>query len=95
MIAGSPAAATVAKSLTEETAAAATAGREVDRKRAILDAFTGSSSQAKRNRRPVGFVQRSGRLGRRRRQADRVGDAVLPGQLARVGKSAAEVAKWT
>ncbi|OUL16981.1 hypothetical protein B0X78_02970 [bacterium AM6] len=47
MIDGSPAAAAVAKSLTEETAAAATAGREVDRKRAILEAFTGSSVNAK------------------------------------------------
>ncbi|MCU1178287.1 tape measure protein, partial [Stenotrophomonas maltophilia] len=94
MIAGSPAAATVAKSLTEETAAAATAGREVDRKRAILDAFTGSSSQAKTATDALSgsfnvLGDSAGAAGKRIASAMQS----LPGQLARVGKSAAEVAK--
>ncbi|WP_164262539.1 tape measure protein [Stenotrophomonas maltophilia] len=94
MIAGSPAAATVAKSLTEETAAAATAGREVDRKRAILDAFTGSSNQAKSATDALSgsfnvLGDSAGAAGKRIASAMQS----LPGQLARVGKSAAEVAK--
>ncbi|WP_295573921.1 tape measure protein [uncultured Stenotrophomonas sp.] len=94
MIAGSPAAATVAKSLTEETAAAATAGREVDRKRAILDAFTGSSAQAKGANDALSgsfnvLGDSAGAAGKRIASAMQS----LPGQLARVGKSAAEVAK--
>ncbi len=94
MIAGSPAAATVAKSLTEETAAAATAGREVDRKRAILDAFTGSSTQAKSATDALSgsfnvLGDAAGAAGKRIASAMQS----LPGQLARVGKSAAEVAK--
>ncbi|WP_099553170.1 tape measure protein [Stenotrophomonas maltophilia] len=94
MIAGSPAAATVAKSLTEETAAAATAGREVDRKRAILDAFTGSSTQAKGATDALSgsfnvLGESAGAAGKRIASAMQS----LPGQLARVGKSAAEVAK--
>ncbi|MCM2518520.1 tape measure protein [Stenotrophomonas maltophilia] len=94
MIAGSPAAATVAKSLTEETAAAATAGREVDRKRAILDAFTGSSTQAKGATDALSGAfnalgDSAGAAGKRIASAMQS----LPGQLARVGKSAAEVAK--
>ncbi len=94
MIAGSPAAATVAKSLTEETAAAATAGREVDRKRAILDAFTGSSTQAKSATDALSgsfdvLGESAGAAGKRISSAMQS----LPGQLARVGKSAAEVAK--
>lgn len=94
MIAGSPAAATVAKSLTEETAAAATAGMEVDRKRAILDAFTGSSSQAKSATDALSgsfnvLGDSAGAAGKRIASAMQS----LPGQLARVGKSAAEVAK--
>ncbi|MCU1217018.1 tape measure protein [Stenotrophomonas maltophilia] len=94
MIAGSPAAATVAKSLTEETAAAATAGREVDRKRAILEAFTGSSSQAKSATDALSgsfnvLGDSAGAAGKRIASAMQS----LPGQLARVGKSAAEVAK--
>ncbi|WP_295566232.1 tape measure protein [uncultured Stenotrophomonas sp.] len=94
MIAGSPAAATVAKSLTEEAAAAATAGREVDRKRAILDAFTGSSTQAKSATDALSgsfnvLGDSAGAAGKRIASAMQS----LPGQLARVGKSAAEVAK--
>ncbi|WP_447905274.1 tape measure protein [Stenotrophomonas sepilia] len=94
MIDGSPAAAAVAKSLTEETAAAATAGREVDRKRAILDAFTGSSSQAKTATDALSgsfnvLGDSAGAAGKRIASAMQS----LPGQLARVGKSAAEVAK--
>ncbi|UXF71301.1 tape measure protein [Stenotrophomonas maltophilia] len=94
MIAGSPAAATVAKSLTQETAAAATAGREVDRKRAILDAFTGSSTQAKSATDALSgsfnvLGDSAGAAGKRIASAMQS----LPGQLARVGKSAAEVAK--
>ncbi|PZS77540.1 phage tail protein [Stenotrophomonas maltophilia] len=94
MIEGSPAAAAVAKSLTEETAAAATAGREVDRKRAILDAFTGSSSQAKSATDALSgsfnvLGDSAGAAGKRIASAMQS----LPGQLARVGKSAAEVAK--
>ncbi|WP_423167891.1 tape measure protein [Stenotrophomonas maltophilia] len=94
MIAGSPAAATVAKSLTEETAAAATAGREVDRKRAILDAFTGSSTQAKSATDALSgsfnvLGDSAGAAGKRIASAMQS----LPGQLARVGKSAAEVAR--
>jgi len=94
MIDGSPAAAAVAKSLTEETAAAATAGREVDRKRAILDAFTGSSSQAKSATDALSgsfnvLGDSAGAAGKRIASAMQS----LPGQLARVGKSAAEVAK--
>lgn len=94
MIAGSPAAATVAKSLTEETAAAATAGREVDRKRAILDAFTGSSTQAKGATDALSgsfnvLGDSAGAAGKRIASAMQS----LPGQLARVGKSAGEVAK--
>lgn len=94
MIAGSPAAATVAKSLTEETAAAATAGREVDRKRAILDVFTGSSTQAKGATDALSGAfnalgDSAGAAGKRIASAMQS----LPGQLARVGKSAAEVAK--
>lgn len=94
MIAGSPAAATVTKSLTEETAAAATAGREVDRKRAILDAFTGSSTQAKGATDALSgsfnaLGDSAGAAGKRIASAMQT----LPGQLARVGKSAAEVAK--
>ncbi len=94
MIAGSPAAATVAKSLTEETAAAATAGREVDRKRAILDAFTGSSTQAKGATDALSgsfnvLGESAGAAGKRIASAMQS----LPGQLSRVGKSAAEVAK--
>ncbi|PZS71824.1 tape measure protein [Stenotrophomonas maltophilia] len=94
MIAGSPAAATVAKSLTEETSAAATAGREVDRKRAILDAFTGSSTQAKSATDALSgsfnvLGDSAGAAGKRIASAMQS----LPGQLARVGKSAAEVAK--
>lgn len=94
MIAGSPAAATVAKSLTEETAAAATAGREVDRKRAILDAFTGSSTQAKGATDALSgsfnaLGESAGAAGKRIASAMQS----LPGQLARIGKSAAEVAK--
>ncbi|ENE1252654.1 tape measure protein [Stenotrophomonas maltophilia] len=94
MIAGSPAAATVTKSLTEETAAAATAGREVDRKRAILDAFTGSSTQAKGATDALSgsfnaLGDSAGAAGKRIASAMQS----LPGQLARVGKSAAEVAK--
>lgn len=94
MIAGSPAAATVAKSLTEETAAAATAGREVDRKRAILDAFTGSSTQAKSATDALSgsfnvLGDSAGAAGKRIASAMQS----LPGQLARVGKSAAEIAK--
>lgn len=94
MIDGSPAAAAVAKSLTEETAAAATAGREVDRKRAILDAFTGSSTQAKSATDALSgsfnvLGDSAGAAGKRIASAMQS----LPGQLARVGKSAAEVAK--
>lgn len=94
MIAGSPAAATVAKSLTEETAAAATAGREVDRKRAILDGFTGSSTQAKGATDALSgsfnaLGESAGAAGKRIASAMQS----LPGQLARIGKSAAEVAK--
>lgn len=94
MIAGSPAAATVAKSLTEETAAAATAGREVDRKRAILEAFTGSSTQAKSATDALSgsfnvLGDSAGVAGKRIASAMQS----LPGQLARVGKSAGEVAK--
>ncbi|MBA0342063.1 phage tail protein [Stenotrophomonas maltophilia] len=94
MIDGSPAAAAVAKSLTEETAAAATAGREVDRKRAILDAFTGSSSQAKSATDALSgsfnvLGDSAGAAGKRIASAMQS----LPAQLARVGKSAAEVAK--
>ncbi len=94
MIDGSPAAAAVAKSLTEETAAAATAGREVDRKRAILDAFTGSSNQAKSATDALSgsfnvLGDSAGAAGKRIASAMQS----LPGQLARVGKSAAEVAK--
>ncbi len=94
MIEGSPAATAVAKSLTEETAAAATAGREVDRKRAILDAFTGSSSQAKSATDALSgsfnvLGDSAGAAGKRIASAMQS----LPGQLARVGKSAAEVAK--
>lgn len=94
MIEGSPAAAAVAKSLTEETAAAATAGREVDRKRAILDAFTGSSSQAKSATDALSgsfnvLGDSAGAAGKRIASAMQS----LPGQLARVGKSAGEVAK--
>lgn len=94
MIEGSPAAAAVAKSLTEETAAAATAGREVDRKRAILDAFTGSSTQAKSATDALSgsfnvLGDSAGAAGKRIASAMQS----LPGQLARVGKSAAEVAK--
>ncbi|PZS87785.1 tape measure protein [Stenotrophomonas maltophilia] len=94
MIDGSPAAASVAKSLTEETAAAATAGREVDRKRAILDAFTGSSSQAKSATDALSgsfnvLGDSAGTAGKRIAAAMQS----LPGQLARVGKSAAEVAQ--
>lgn len=94
MIEGSPAAAAVAKSLTEETAAAATAGREVDRKRAILDAFTGSSTQAKGATDALSgsfnvLGDSAGAAGKRIASAMQS----LPGQLARVGKSAAEVAK--
>ncbi|HEL5028559.1 TPA: tape measure protein [Stenotrophomonas maltophilia] len=94
MIDGSPAAATVAKSLTEETAAAATAGREVDRKRAILDAFTGSSTQAKSATDALSgsfnvLGDSAGAAGKRIASAMQS----LPGQLARVGKSAAEIAK--
>lgn len=94
MIEGSPAAAAVAKSLTEETAAAATAGREVDRKRAILDAFTGSSTQAKSATDALSgsfnvLGDSAGAAGRRIASAMQS----LPGQLARVGKSAGEVAK--
>ncbi|WP_191862514.1 tape measure protein [Stenotrophomonas sp. AS012628] len=94
MIDGSPAAAAVAKSLTEETAAAATAGREVDRKRAILDAFTGSSTQAKGATDALSgsfnaLGDSAGAAGKRIASAMQS----LPGQLARVGKSAAEVAK--
>lgn len=94
MIDGSPAAAAVAKSLTEETAAAATAGREVDRKRAILDAFTGSSSQAKSATDALSgsfnvLGDSAGAAGKRIASAMQS----LPVQLARVGKSAAEVAK--
>ncbi|MDJ1623635.1 tape measure protein [Stenotrophomonas sepilia] len=94
MIEGSPAAAAVAKSLTEETAAAATAGREVDRKRAFLDAFTGSSSQAKSATDALSgsfnvLGDSAGAAGKRIASAMQS----LPGQLARVGKSAAEVAK--
>ncbi|WP_164136016.1 tape measure protein [Stenotrophomonas maltophilia] len=94
MIDGSPAAAAVAKSLTEETAAAATAGREVDRKRAILDAFTGSSGQAKSATDALSgsfnaLGESAGVAGKRIASAMQS----LPGQLARVGKSAAEVAK--
>ncbi|WP_093534525.1 tape measure protein [Stenotrophomonas rhizophila] len=94
MIEGSPAAAAVAKSLTEETAAAATAGREVDRKRAILDAFTGSSTQAKSATDALSgsfnvLGDSAGAAGKRIASAMQS----LPGQLARVGKSAGEVAK--
>lgn len=94
MIDGSPAAAAVAKSLTEETAAAATAGREVDRKRAILEAFTGSSTQAKSATDALSgsfnvLGDSAGAAGKRIASAMQS----LPGQLARVGKSAAEVAK--
>lgn len=94
MIDGSPAAAAVAKSLTEETAAAATAGREVDRKRAILDAFTGSSTQAKGATDALSgsfnaLGDSAGAAGKRIASAMQS----LPGQLARIGKSAAEVAK--
>lgn len=94
MLDGSPAAASVAKSLTEETAAAATAGREVDRKRAILDAFTGSSAQAKSATDALSgsfdvLGESAGAAGKRISSAMQS----LPGQLARVGKSAAEVAK--
>ncbi|AWH48566.1 phage tail protein [Stenotrophomonas sp. SAU14A_NAIMI4_5] len=94
MLDGSPAAASVAKALTEETAAAATAGREVDRKRAILDAFTGSSTQAKGATDALSgsfdvLGESAGAAGKRISSAMQS----LPGQLARVGKSAAEVAK--
>lgn len=94
MIEGSPAAAAVAKSLTEETAAAATAGREVDRKRAILEAFTGSSTQAKSATDALSgsfnvLGDSAGAAGKRIASAMQS----LPGQLARVGKSAGEVAK--
>lgn len=94
MLDGSPAAASVAKALTEETAAAATAGREVDRKRAILDAFTGSSAQAKTAADALSgsfdvLGESAGAAGKRISSAMQS----LPGQLARVGKSAAEVAK--
>jgi len=94
MLDGSPAAASVAKALTEETAAAATAGREVDRKRAILDAFTGSSAQAKSATDSLSgsfdaLGESAGTAGKRIASAMQS----LPGQLARVGKSAAEVAK--
>lgn len=94
MLDGSPAATSVAKALTEETAAAATAGREVDRKRAILDAFTGSSAQAKSATDALSgsfdvLGESAGAAGKRISSAMQS----LPGQLARVGKSAAEVAK--
>lgn len=94
MIDGSPAAAAVAKSLTEETAASATAGREVDRKRAILEAFTGSSTQAKSATDALSgsfnvLGDSAGAAGKRIASAMQS----LPGQLARVGKSAGEVAK--
>lgn len=94
MIEGSPAAAAVAKSLTEETAAAATAGREVDRKRSILEAFTGSSSQAKSATDALSgsfnaLGDSAGAAGKRIASAMQS----LPGQLARVGKGAADVAK--
>jgi len=94
MLDGSPAAASVAKAFTEETAAAATAGREVDRKRAILDAFTGSSTQAKGATDALSgsfdvLGESAGAAGKRISSAMQS----LPGQLARVGKSAAEVAK--
>ncbi|WP_423171225.1 tape measure protein [Stenotrophomonas maltophilia] len=94
MIDGSPAAAAVAKSLTEETAAAATAGREVDRKRAILEAFTGRSTQAKSATDALSgsfnvLGDSAGAAGKRIASAMQA----LPGQLARVGKSAGEVAK--
>jgi len=94
MLDGSPAAASVAKALTEETAAAATAGREVDRKRAILDAFTGSRAQAKSATDSLSgsfdaLGESAGTAGKRIASAMQS----LPGQLARVGKSAAEVAK--
>ncbi|MDX5516149.1 tape measure protein [Stenotrophomonas sp. RG-453] len=94
MIEGSPAAAAVTKSLTEETAAAATAGREVDRKRSILEAFTGSSNQAKTATDALSgsfnvLGDSAGAAGKRIASAMQS----LPGQLARVGKSAGEVAK--
>ena len=94
MIEGSPAAEAVAKSLTEETAAAATAGREVDRKRAILEAFVGSSDQAKSSTDALSgsfnvLGESAGAAGKRIASAMQA----LPGQLARVGKSAAEVAR--
>lgn len=94
MIEGSPAAAAVTKSLTEETAAAATAGREVDRKRSILEAFTGSSNQAKTATDALSgsfnvLGDSAGAAGKRIASAMQS----LPGQLARVGKSAADVAK--
>ncbi len=94
MIEGSPAAAAVAKSLTEETAAAATAGREVDRKRSILEAFTGSSTQAKSATDALSgsfnaLGDSAGAAGKRIASAMQS----LPGQLARVGKGAADVAK--
>ncbi|MHC5150409.1 tape measure protein [Stenotrophomonas rhizophila] len=94
MIEGSPAAAAVTKSLTEETAAAATAGREVDRKRSILEAFTGSSNQAKTATDALSgsfnvLGDSAGAAGKRIASAMQS----LPGQLARVGKSAGEAAK--
>jgi tape measure domain-containing protein len=80
--------------MVEQTAAVATAGREVDRKRAILDAFTGSSSQAKQATDSLSgsfnvLGDAAGAAGKRIASAMQS----LPGQLARVGKSAAEVAK--
>jgi tape measure domain-containing protein len=94
MIEGSPAAAAVAKSLTEETAAAATAGREVDRKRSILEAFTGSSTQAKSATDALSgsfnvLGESAGAAGKRISSAMQS----LPGQIARIGKSAAETAR--
>lgn len=94
MIEGSPAAAAVTNSLTEETAAAATAGREVDRKRSILEAFTGSSNQAKTATDALSgsfnvLGDSAGAAGKRIASAMQS----LPGQLARVGKSAGEAAK--
>lgn len=94
MIEGSPAAAAVAKSLTEETAAAATAGREVDRKRAILEAFTGSSAQAKSATDALSgsfnvLGDSAGAAGKRISSAMQS----LPGQIARIGKSAADTAR--
>ncbi|MGA6148550.1 phage tail protein [Stenotrophomonas sp. NPDC077461] len=48
MIDGSPAAQTVAKSLTQQTAAAATSSLEFERQRAVLSALTGVSGAAER-----------------------------------------------